>query len=105
MERVRDILDAVIEIRGFVEGMDFGGFANDKKTIRAVELNFIIIGEATNAITDHVEEEYPEIPWHLMRGMRNRLVHAYYAVDEELLWNTISNDLPQLEIQLRSLLA
>jgi uncharacterized protein with HEPN domain len=102
--RIRDILDAIAEIKAFTYGMDFGKFSADAKTVRAVELDLIIIGEATNQIPEHVQEQNPQIPWALMRAMRNRLVHVYFSVDEALLWDTVQNDLPPLESALKVLL-
>jgi uncharacterized protein with HEPN domain len=96
VERIRDILDAIVEIQAFTVGMDYEAFEGDAKTIRAVELDFIVIGEATNQLPDDIEKGYPEIPWSLMRAMRNRLVHVYFAVDPRLLWDTVQNDLPLL---------
>lgn len=95
-ERIRDILDAIAEIQYFTAGMNYDAFKADAKTIRAVELDFIVIGEAANRLPEDIEERYPEIPWSLMRAMRNRLVHVYFAVDPRLLWDTIQNDLPVL---------
>jgi uncharacterized protein with HEPN domain len=102
--RIRDILEAITEIKAFTNGMDFVNFSADAKTVRAVELDLIIIGEATNQIPDHIQEQNPQIPWTLMRAMRNRLVHVYFSVDETLLWDTIQKDLPPLESALKSLL-
>jgi uncharacterized protein with HEPN domain len=102
--RIRDILDAITEIKAFTHGMDFGKFSADAKTVRAVELDLIIIGEATNQIPDFILEQNPQIPWALMRAMRNRLVHVYFSVDETLLWDTVQKDLPPLESALQSLL-
>ncbi len=84
--------------------MDFESFCVDDKTIRAVELNFIIIGEVASQISDEVEEQHPEIPWHIMRTMRNRIVHAYFSIDLKLLWNTIQNDLRPLVPMLEKIL-
>ena len=95
-ERIQDILLAIQEIRSFVANVEFTDFKDDLKTIRAVELNFIIIGEAARAVPEETQEKYPEVPWHLMRGMRNQLVHAYFSISPEILWNTIHQDLPQL---------
>ena len=67
-ERVHHILEAIAEIQRFTEGMGFEIFCKDEKTIRAVEMNFIIIGESANQISDEVEDKYPHIPWHLMRA-------------------------------------
>ena len=103
--RVVDILDAIAEIQMFTTDMDFASFQRDAKTQRAVELNFIIIGEAAAQIPDEIEEQNPQIPWHLMRAMRNRLVHVYFGIDPTLLWDTIQNDLPPLVPLLRALLA
>jgi uncharacterized protein with HEPN domain len=103
-DRIRDILDAITEIKAFTEDMDFPGFCADAKTVQAVELDLIIIGEATNQIPDQIQEQNPQIPWVLMRAMRNRLVHVYFSVDEALLWDTIQKDLPPLESALQSLI-
>jgi uncharacterized protein with HEPN domain len=95
-DRVRDILDAIAEIQAFTQGVDFATFREDGKSIRAVEMNFIIIGEAANQISDEIMEQHSDIPWHLMRAMRNRLVHVYFQVDEKLMWDTIQTELPPL---------
>jgi uncharacterized protein with HEPN domain len=103
-ERVQDILDAIVEIHVFVESMEFTDFQNDLKTMRAVELDFIVIGEAANAIPEEVQEAYPQIAWQLMRGMRNRLVHTYFWVSAHILWDTIQQDLPQVVEPLEKIL-
>jgi len=100
---IQDSLDAIQEIFSFTAGMNFEAFRSDIKTIRAVELNFIIIGESVNAIPDDVQGAHPEVPWHFMRAMRNRLVHVYFEVDARLVWNTIKNDLPPLFTALKKL--
>lgn len=78
VERIRDILDAVGEIQEFTSGMTFDIFEVDPKTIKAVELNFIIIGESANNVPEDIRNQHENVPWHLMRGMRNQLVHAYF---------------------------
>ena len=88
-ERIRDILDAVAEIKAFTQGIAFEALRYDAKTMRAVALDFIIIGEAASHIPEEVERAHPEVPWHLMRAMRNRLVHACFAVDPQMVWDTI----------------
>lgn len=103
-DRIRDILDAIAEIQKFTKGMDFVSFKGDDKSIRAVEMNFIIIGEAANQIPEEIEEKYTTIPWSLMRAMRNRIVHVYFRIDEKLMWDTIQNDLPPLVLELEKLL-
>ena len=84
--------------------MDYESFREDDKSIRSVEMNFIIIGEAANQIPEEIEEKYSEIPWSLMCAMRNRIVHVYFKIDEKVMWNTIQNDLPPLKSMLEKLL-
>jgi uncharacterized protein with HEPN domain len=103
-KRVRDILDAIAEIQLFVTGTRYEEFQGDLKTMRAVELDLIIIGEAANSIPDEVQLSHPEIAWFLMRGMRNRLVHTYFSVSPQILWDTIHHDLPPLIENLQKLL-
>jgi uncharacterized protein with HEPN domain len=103
-DRIRDILDAIAEIQNFTRGMDYETFRKDDKTVRAVEMNFIIIGESANQIPEEIQEKYPAVPWNLMRAMRNRIVHVYFQIDEKLMWDTIQNDLPPLTTILEKLL-
>jgi len=102
--RIQDIIDAIHEIKSFINEMTFQEFISDKKTIRAVELNFIIIGEAVSAIPEEVQYLYQDVPWHLMRGLRNQLVHAYFSIAPKILWDTIEQDLPQLITSLEEIL-
>ena len=101
--RIRDILNAIAEIQQFTQDMDYETFKKDGKSIRAVEMNFII-GEAANQIPEEIEEKHRTIPWSLMRAMRNRIVHVYFQVDEKLMWDTIQNDLSPLIPELEKLL-
>lgn len=103
-ERINDILNAIAEINSFVDNMEFSEFQKDTKTIRAVELNFIVIGEAANRVPQTVQDNYPDISWHLMRGLRNQLVHAYFQISPNILWNTINHDLPPLVLSLMKIL-
>lgn len=104
-ERVRDIIDAIAEIQFFTKGMDLESFRADTKTVKAVELNFIIIGEAARAIPDSIQVANPDVPWQLMRSMRNRMVHLYFHIDPAILWKTTQDDLPQLLPHLEALLS
>ena len=65
----------------------------------------MIIGEAANHIPDDVQEAHGDVPWVLMRAMRNRVVHIYFDVDPDILWDTVNNDLPKLVDPLKRLLS
>jgi uncharacterized protein with HEPN domain len=103
-ERIEDILEAIVEIQEFTRFMTFKEFREDPKTIKAVALDFVVIGEAAAHVPDDVAEAHPEIAWNLMRGMRNRLVHDYFEMDPEIIWGTVQNDLPPLLEPLRRIL-
>lgn len=104
-QRIQDILDAVVEIQGFIEGMDYDSFRADPRTLKAVVANITIIGEAAGKVPPEVADAHPDIPWEAMRSMRNRLVHVYFGVDPWVVWDTIRNDLPPLIPALRPILA
>ena len=84
--------------------MTFEQFASDRKTIDAVVLNFIIIGEAASHLSEDFIELHSDIPWREMRDMRNIVVHEYFGVDKMIVWETLRNNLPPLLPQLKHLI-
>lgn len=84
--------------------MDFESFCKDPKTHDAIFRNFEIIGEASYRISQDYKNNHNNIPWDKMMSMRNKLIHGYFEVDFEVVWNTIKKDLPDLESMLRELL-
>jgi uncharacterized protein with HEPN domain len=94
--RVEDILDAIAKIRRYTEAMTIDTLMADERTVDAVMRNITIIGEASNHVPAAIRNRYPEVPWDEMRGIRNRLVHEYYEVDMDILWQTLRGNLPPL---------
>jgi len=80
--------------------MSYDSFQDDPKTIRAVAFELTTIGEAVRAIPVAIQERFPEVPWGKMLGIRNALVHEYFRLDEEILWKTARDDIPNLIILL-----
>ena len=72
---VADIIESGQKIMTYTNGMSFGQFLSDSKTIDAVIRNFEIIGEAANRLPEEFKDKYPEIEWHRIRGFRNRLAN------------------------------
>jgi len=103
--RIRDILESVSAIVGYTAGMTFEEFVRDQRTIDAVVRRFTIIGEASNHVPERICSENPHIPWSDMRAMRNFVVHEYFGVSEETLWETMHNDLPGIVEPLKNLIA
>ena len=103
--RIEDILDAITEIQSFVAGATREQFKTDAKTLKAVAADLMIIGEAANHVPDEVQEAHTDVPWLVMRAMRNRVVHVYFDIDPDILWDTVQQDLPKLVDPLKKLLA
>ncbi|MBW7852258.1 MAG: DUF86 domain-containing protein [Rhodospirillales bacterium] len=102
--RIEDILEALHRIRHYTENMSQEAFVADDRTIDAVVRNLEIVGEAARQLPSHVTQRHPEIPWSRMADMRNVLVHEYHAVDAEIVWRTVENDLPPLAGPLQAML-
>ncbi|BAZ17307.1 hypothetical protein NIES4071_91850 [Calothrix sp. NIES-4071] len=102
-QRIQDILEIGTEIGVFTQGMSFTDFQEDMKTVRAVLYNMAVIGEAAASLMPEVEVAYPEIPWVKIRAMWNIVIHEYFRVNLEIIWETIQRDLPPLLEQLQEL--
>ena len=99
-----DIENALEKIADYTHGLSFENFASNQQVIDAVVRNFEIIGEAVHSIPSEAKAAYPDIPWEKMIGMRNKVIHEYFGVDEEILWKTIQEDLPKFTEQITEIL-
>ncbi len=102
--RVEDILEAISRIQQYTAALTSETFAANNLVVDAVVRNFTVIGEAARAIPPDIETRYAGIAWAKMRGMRNVVVHGYFAVDSDILWVTLQHDLPPLVPQLNAIL-
>ena len=96
-DRLEDILDSIHNIQSYTVGMDYENFSSDQKTIDAVLRNLEIIGEASNFLPENIRENHPSFPLMELRAMRNIIVHHYFGVSLPIIWDSIQNDLPELE--------
>ena len=99
-----DMLLAAREARGFVSSLDIDEFRSDRMVQLAVVKAIEIIGEAASRISETFADDHPDIPWHAIVGMRNRLVHDYAGIDLDRVWETVNNDVPELIAVLEPLL-
>lgn len=102
---LEDMLDAVLKVEQFVQGIDFHDFAQDDKTKFAVIRALEIVGESCKNIPQTIRDAHPELPWKEMAGMRDKLIHQYFGIDLEVVWNTVSIDLPIVKTHLLGILS
>jgi uncharacterized protein with HEPN domain len=95
---LQDILDSILAIEEYVDGLDIERFKNDRKTYSATIREFEIIGEAVgNIIDEEIIKNSDNISWRDIKDFRNILIHEYFGVDVEIVYNTIKQDLPPLK--------
>ncbi len=91
-----DIIEASRSILKYTKNYDFIQFSEDRKTIDAVIRNLEIIGEAAKKIPPDIIKKYPKLHWRGMTGMRDKLIHQYFGVNLEIIWDTILKEIPKI---------
>jgi uncharacterized protein with HEPN domain len=99
-----DIQEAIEKIQQYIAGYTFPRFVQDSKTQDAVIRNLEIIGEATKQISTPLKETYSDVPWKSLAGVRDRLIHHYFGVNYETVWQIITLELPQIAPRVREAL-
>jgi len=90
--KIQNMLDA----EEFIQGLSYEAFISDKKTFNAVVRSIEVIGEAVKNIPDSIRSRYSDIPWKEMAGMRDKLIHFYFGVDQEAVWVTVKERIPTI---------
>jgi len=98
------MLDAASEIQQYVLTSKREDLDQDRKLVHSLVRLFEIIGEAASQVSEELCDEVPEIPWSIIIGMRNRLIHAYFSINLDVVWSTSKDDIPSLISELKKLL-
>jgi len=93
---LEDICEALDRIEQYISGMSFDVFSNDRKSVDAVVRNLEIIGEASNRLPADFKNSHSQIEWHKVVGLRHRIVHEYFGIDHQIVWQILQKDLPSL---------
>jgi uncharacterized protein with HEPN domain len=93
---VKDVIQNMLDAEEFIQGLSYEAFISDKKTFNAVVRSIEVIGEAVKNIPDSVRSGYSDIPWKEMAGMRDKLIHFYFGVDQEAVWVTVKESIPTI---------
>ena len=94
---LEDIREAIAKIERYTAGLDQVAFEADEKCIDAVVRNLEIIGEAARQLPEAFTQQHPNIEWRKIAGLRNRVVHDYFGLDLQIIWQIIQSDLPALK--------
>ncbi|MHB2155178.1 HepT-like ribonuclease domain-containing protein [Calditrichota bacterium GD2] len=105
IDYLNDILDSIIKIKTFLKDVDYPIFQKDVKTQYAVIRALEIIGEASKKIPQEVKDNYSWIPWRFMAGMRDKLIHDYFGIDIQVIWNTATKDILKLEEEIKNMVS
>lgn len=98
------MIEAIESINKFLENRDKHDLYMDDMLQSAVARKFEIIGEAANQVTNETKKQYPEVPWKEAISMRNKMIHEYFGIDFEYLWDTAKNDLLNFKSQIEKIL-
>ena len=99
-----DIQEAIRRISLYTKGLNYRDFLQKIETQDAVLRNLEIIGEAVKNISQDLKKQYSDVQWKEIAGMRDRIIHCYFGVNWDIVWQTAKEKLPQLKEQLKDIL-
>ena len=94
---LHDIRDRIEKIEKYIDGMAFEDFRKDDKTVSACIREIEVIGEATKQLPSDITDRFDHLPWSLMAKMRDKLIHWYFEIDEEIVWKVVKEKLPDIK--------
>jgi len=101
---IRHIYDAIKRLEEYLKGIDYESFLNNNLLQAGVIRELEIIGEASKKLGNDFKKQYPEIPWKNIAGMRDKLIHDYFGVDLDAVWETVERDIPELRNNLKQII-
>ena len=101
----KDILDNMQMAEDFLKNISFEKLLEDRKTAYAVIRCIEIIGEAVKHMPDYIRKKYPKIPWKMMAGMRDKVIHEYFGIALEVVWKTVKEEIPVLKPLMKNIFA
>jgi uncharacterized protein with HEPN domain len=103
--RIKHMLESAQEAMSFIKGRRRTDLKKNRMLSLSIVKSIEIIGEAASKVSKKTRNKYPEIPWANIIGMRNRLIHVYFGIDLDRVWDTVKGDLPSLITDLKKIMA
>ncbi len=101
---LNDIAEAAQNIRSYVGNSTYEEFRNDRMRIDAVVRNFEVIGEAVKNLSDDLKIRFPSTDWKAVAGFRDTLIHGYFGIDMDILWDIVIHKIPPLEQEIAAII-
>ena len=98
---LQDIREAIGRILSYSEGLGYADFLDDDKTQDAIIRNIEIL-EAVKLLSEEAKQRFPDIPWKDIAGTRDKLIHDYFGVNIDIVWEIVKNDMPQLKTKIEN---
>lgn len=102
--RIEHILEAITQIQEFTDGITYEAYKQDLKLRLALTRLVEIIGEAANYVSEETRIHHPEVEWSLLNRVRNLLIHEYFGIDYDIVWDSIQQDIPPLKLKLEAII-
>lgn len=102
---LNDIVSAAEKIRHYTDGMDQDQWQADGLAYDAVMHNLMVVGEAAARLPGEFKARHPEVPWRRVTAFRNVVVHEYFGLNKDILWDAVTREVPELAAQVRGILA
>jgi uncharacterized protein with HEPN domain len=102
---LKDILEAIRKIENYTRNISFDDFVVDELIKDGVVRNLEVIGEAVKNIPVDIKDKKPEVEWKKIAGLRDILIHDYFGIDEDIVWDAVKNKLPELEEEINGILS